>query len=219
MAVVAVLIVCSVIASASPALVHAAVTPPTDAPPVTLIGDSTMAGMAWTSTTGDDPRDVVGSAYKLIFDAESCRRLVAPSCRGRFGYVPMSVLPVMSSKLKGRLGEAVVIMAGYDDASITDAVDKVMTEAELQGVIRVLWLTYRTNTDYVLPGGIAARTLYGSHNAELAAAAQRHPSLQILDWDKYSANQPEWFAWDGVHLTLTGADALATFIRNGLDAQ
>lgn len=200
-------------------LADAAPTPPADAPPVTLIGDSTMAGMAWTSVTGDDPRGIIGSAYKLTFDAESCRRLVAPSCRGRFGYVPLSVLPLMSSTLKGKLGEAVVIMAGYDDDSITTAVDKVMTEAELQGVIRVLWLTYRTNTEYVLPGGTPAKTLYGSHNSELAAAAQRHPSLQILDWDKYSANQPTWFAWDGVHLTLTGADALATFIKNGLDAQ
>lgn len=200
-------------------LAHAAVTPPADAPPVTLIGDSTMAGMSWTSTAGGDARDTVGAAYKLTFDAESCRRIVAPSCRGRFGYAPMSVLPVMKVKLKGNLGEAVVIMAGYDDSSIADAVDQVAAEAEAQGVIRVLWLTYRTNTDYVLPGGLPARNLYGSHNAELAAAAQRHSSLQILDWDKHSANQPTWFAWDGVHLTVEGAQALATFIKNGLDAQ
>ena len=61
---------------------------PPDAPPVSLIGDSTMAGMAWTSTTGNDPRDIVGNAYRLTFDAESCRRLVIGSCRGRFGYHP-----------------------------------------------------------------------------------------------------------------------------------
>ncbi len=131
----------------------------------------------------------------------------------------LSVLPLMKSTLKGRLGEAMVVMAGYDDSSITNAADQVVAEAEAQGVIRVLWLNYRTNTDYVLPGGLAARTLYGSHNSELAAAAQRHSNLQILDWDGFTANQPSWFAWDGVHLTLAGADGLANFIKSALDAQ
>ncbi len=96
-----------------------------------------MAGMAWNSTTGNDPRDIVGNSYRLTFDAESCRRLVVGSCRGRFGYVPMSVLPLMRTTLNGRLGEALVVMAGYDDASIVDAVDQVMAEAEAQGVKRV----------------------------------------------------------------------------------
>jgi hypothetical protein len=125
----------------------------------------------------------------------------------------------MKTGLKGRLGEALVIMAGYDDASITNAADQVVAEAEAQGVIRVLWLNYRTNTDYVLPGGLAARYLYGGHNSELTAAAQRHSDLQILDWDGFTTNQPTWFAADGIHLSLAGADGLATFIKNALDAQ
>ena len=79
------------------------------------------------------------------------------SCRGRFGYHPVSVLPLMRTTLRGQLGEAMVVMAGYDDASITNAVDQVMAEAEAQGVKRVLWLTYRTNTGYVLPGGLAGQ--------------------------------------------------------------
>ena len=195
-----------------------AVSPPLDAPAVSLIGDSTMAGMAWNSTTGNDPRDIVASSYRLTFDAESCRRLVLTSCRGRFGEVPLSVLPLMRTTLNGRLGDAMVVMAGYDDASIATAVDQVMSEAEAQAVTQVLWLTYRTNTAYVLPGGLEAKDLYTSHNSELASAAQRHQSLKVLDWDTYSTDHPEWFAADGVHLTLPGANALATFIKNALDA-
>ena len=194
-----------------------AVSPPLDAPSVSLVGDSTMAGMAWNSTTGNDPRDIVGTSYRLTFDAESCRRLVLASCQGRFGEVPLSVLPLMRTTLNGRLGDAMVVMAGYDDASIATAVDQVMAEAEAQAVTQVLWLTYRTNTTYELPGGVAAKDLYVSHNSELAAAAQRHKSLKVLDWDAYSANQPAWFAADGIHLTLPGANALATFIKNALD--
>jgi hypothetical protein len=201
------------------AQIVAAASPPVDAGSVSLVGDSTMAGMAWNSTTGNDPRDIVGNAYRLTFDAESCRRLVSASCRGRFGNVPLSVLPLMRTTLAGRLGEGLVVMAGYDDASITNAVDLVMAEAEAQGVKRVLWLTYRTNTSYVLPGGLPARDLYGSHNKELAAAAQRHSSLKVLDWDGFTTNQPTWFASDGIHLTLAGAVGLATFIKNALDAE
>ncbi|MEP7111800.1 MAG: hypothetical protein ABI862_00915 [Ilumatobacteraceae bacterium] len=196
-----------------------AASPPLDAPPVSLLGDSTMAGMAWNSSPGNDPRDIVGNAYRLTFDAESCRRLVLASCQGRFDTTPASVLPLMRTTLRGRLGEAVVVMAGYDDASITNAVDLVMAEAEAQGVTRVFWMTYRTNTAYVLPGGLSARTLYGSHNAELAAAAKRHPSLRILDWDGFTANQTAWFATDGIHLSLAGAVGLATFIKSALDAE
>jgi hypothetical protein len=125
----------------------------------------------------------------------------------------------MRTTLAGRLGEAMVVMAGYDDASITNAVDQVMAEAEAQGVKRVLWLTYRTNTAYVLPGGLAARTLYSSHNNELVSAATRHSSLKILDWDGFTKDQPTWFASDGIHLDLAGANGLATFIKNALDAE
>ena len=215
--------VAALVVSSLPAIgatpVAAVATPPADAPPVSLIGDSTMAGMLWDVTGADDPRDIVGNSYRLTFNAESCRRIVVASCRGRFGSVPVSVVPLMKTTVKGQLGEALVIMAGYDDASIVNAVDQVVAEAEAQGVIRVLWLNYRTNTDYVLPGGLSARYLYGSHNSELAAAAQRHSDLQILDWDGFTVNQQSWFAPDGIHLNLAGADGLATFIKNALDAQ
>ena len=197
----------------------AAALPPSDAPPVSLIGDSTMAGMQWTATAANDARSIVGNAYRLTFDAESCRRLVAASCRGRFDTVPLSVLPLMRTSLSGRLGEAMVVMAGYDDATITPAVEQVMAEAEAQSVTKVMWLTYRTNTTYVLPGGQSAAGLYTGHNAALAAAAQHHTDLQILDWSGFSADKPTWFASDGIHLTLDGAVGLANFVKAALDAQ
>ncbi|MBI5089848.1 MAG: hypothetical protein HZB15_13580, partial [Actinobacteria bacterium] len=76
-----------------------------------------------------------------------------------------------------------------------------------------------TGTNYVLPGGLPARTLYDSHNNELIAAATRHPSLQVLDWNSASHAHPEWFAGDGIHLTQAGAFGLANFIKAALDAQ
>ncbi|MBI5089847.1 MAG: hypothetical protein HZB15_13575, partial [Actinobacteria bacterium] len=118
--------------------VSAAATPPADAPAVSLIGDSTMSAMGWYATAANDPRDIVGGAYKLTFDAESCRRIVVGSCRGRFGYTPTSALPLMRGALRGKLGEALVMMAGYDDPNLSGAIDQVMAEAEAQGVVKVL---------------------------------------------------------------------------------
>ena len=199
----------------SPAPV-AAVTP-VGPPAVSLIGDSTMLAMrTYASSTGGDPRTVVADAYNLTFDAESCRRLVDPSC-GRTD-PPVSTLPLMQGALRGRLGEALVIMAGYDDASIGGDVDLIMAEAERQGVKQVLWLNYPTSTPYVLPGGTPARNLYQSHNAELLAAASRHATLRVLDWDVYTDTRPDWLTADGIHLTRTGAFGLANYIKTQLDA-
>lgn len=209
--------------SAGPGTVSAA---GSDTTRVTLMGDSTMAAMEWYQYDNDDAdtlanndiREIVAQRYSLNLSAESCRRLVSASCTGRFGTRPISVLPEMQTVLSGKVGDALVIMAGYDDASITGAVDQIMTEAELQGVASVMWLTYRTGTGYVLPGGQPARTLYESHNAALQSAATRHPRLRLLDWNAYTATQPAtWFSNDGIHLTASGAVGLARYITTALD--
>ena len=200
--------------------VASAATPPADAPPVSLIGDSTMAGMAWNSTTGNDPRDIVGNSYRLTFDAESCRRLVSASCRGRFGTAAAQRLPLMRTTLKGRLGEAMVVMAGYDDASITNAVDAVMAEAEAQGV---------------KPRAVA--DLPHEHGVRLARWPRGEGSVQQsqqrTDGRGATPQHPEDSRLGCVHRrtrargspptastsVLPGAVGLATFIKNALDAE
>ncbi len=188
---------------------------PGNAPSVSLIGDSTMQAMGLYSS-GGDILAIVGDSYHLTYDSASCRRLVVPSCSSR---PPLSVLPLMKSTLQGRLGDAMVVMAGYDDHSLVGAADQIMAEAAAQGVVRVLWLNYPTFSNYFLPGGTPANDLYSKHNAELAAAASVHPSLQVLDWNAHSANRSGWFTSDGIHLTRVGAIALSTFIKESLDAQ
>jgi hypothetical protein len=188
-------------------------------PRVSLIGDSTMAAMQWFSSSTLDIEGIVGRSYSTTLDAASCRRLVVTSCRGRLGGRPQSVLPLMRSTLAGQLGDVMVVMAGYDDYSITSAVDQIMVEAHSQGVERVLWLDYRTATTYVLPGGGSARAVYTANNIELAAVAARRADLRVLAWNSFSAQQTSWFANDGIHLTPTGAVALANFIKSALDAQ
>lgn len=198
---------------------------PADAPKVTIIGDSTSAAMRWYDEirNSTDIYDIMGSSYDLRWSIESCRRLVAPSCVGRFDpgqgirWRPVSVLPLIQNSLRGRVGDALVIMSGYDDSPrLNDEIDQIVTEAEQQGVTRIFWLTYRTTSRYTFGG------FYLSHNRDLRAAQSRHPNLVLLDWDAFTHGQPfatqqDWFEKDGIHMTRSGAIALASFLKKAVD--
>ncbi|MCU1500898.1 MAG: hypothetical protein JWM12_252 [Ilumatobacteraceae bacterium] len=202
----------------------AGATPP-GAARVTLIGDSTMAALRWYKWDDGDPdtsanndiREIIGNTYDLLFSAESCRRLVAGSCRGREGYTPSSTLPLMRGDFRGQMGKVVVLMAGYDDVNIAASIGPVMQEAIAQGVEKVVWLTYRSSTTYRLPDGTSAANLYQEHNDALTAAAAQYPQLDVLDWNAYTVGHPEWFANDDIHLTPAGAVDLTQFIKAKLD--
>ena len=108
------------------------------APRISMIGDSTIAALRWTNQFEPLKR------FNFTYDAESCRRTVLPSCRGREGYAPDTTLNAMR-RLSGRLGSVLCIMGGYDDPSYNfgAAVDAVMAEAARQGIPTVMWLTLR----------------------------------------------------------------------------
>jgi hypothetical protein len=191
--------------------------PPNPLPHVTLVGDSTMAAMVWYDNSGaTQSQNVVRAKYSLNIQAESCRRLTAPSCRGRFGYTPSNTMDVLRA-YRGRLGEAVVIMGGYDDVNIGDAIGQILAETKAQGVRHVIWLTYPLNVPYVLPNGFPARNLYTQHNTALYLWSLNEKTLHLADWNNYSRGHPEWFGRDGIHLTPAGTMALAWFIRAELD--
>lgn len=53
----------------------------------------------------------------------------------------------------------------------------------------------------------------GSDARLVRAEGRRHPErIRVLDWVAYSADHPDWFEADGLHLTPTGAAALARFL-------
>lgn len=193
---------------------------------VTIIGDSTSAALRWYDEANNTTirYDVMGGKYDLLWSVESCRRLIAPSCVGRTDpgtgnkWQPVSVLPLMQTTLRGRLGEALVIMAGYDDYTISSAIEQIMAEANAQGVAKVFWLNYRTSYSYAYGG------YYTAHNAALEAARVRHPNLVVLDWNGYSQSLPAstqaaWFTSDQIHITGDGAVGLAEYIKSRVDAE
>jgi hypothetical protein len=191
-------------------------TPPPPGPKVTMLGDSTMAATIRYGTNAALQR-----RFAADVDALSCRGITR-SC-GRTS-VPTTVMEEMARR-RGRIGDALVIMAGYDDQNLAFGVDSVMNEAKAQGLSRVIWLTYRTTTTYLLPNKQSAAGLYESHNRILAAKADQYPALRIIDWDgftKSQCNQPRgaktscWFAADGIHMTPAGATGLTTWLEQQL---
>ncbi len=181
-----------------------------DGPGISLIGDSTLAGVRWYADYGEL------RAYDFVLTAESCRRTIEPSCVSREGFRSDNVLTAMRS-LDGELGEVLVVMSGYNDppATIGDAIDAVVAEARAQGVDHVVWPTLRTSSDvdYSDPQEQSSINTFREYNDRLvAAAAESGGDLQVADWATYSNGASAWFEGDGVHLTPAGVDALTGFL-------
>ncbi|MDQ1422603.1 MAG: hypothetical protein QOD72_101 [Acidimicrobiaceae bacterium] len=182
---------------------------------VSILGDSTLMGLLGRPEYVDTLRQHYSN---LFFDGESCKRLIQPSCRGRTGQVPVTILNTMKAS-RGQLGSVLVIMSGYDDSRVDDAVEAITAEARSQGVQRVLWLTYVEDVSYVGPGGITFAAVFRSHNQTLRDELIDHPELDLADWNAYSSGHPDWFGSDGIHLAQpTGPPHLVQFLEQSIDA-
>ncbi len=177
-------------------------------PRVTVIGDSTLLGMR------ADGAALVRVDYDLNLQPASCRRLIEVSCDIPFR--PTNTIDVMRAQ-EGQLGRALVIMAGYDDFSIADGIDTIVAEARRQGVAHVVWLTYMEDVTYSGLGGQTYADVFREHNRVLRAKAAADPILVVADWNAYADPHPEWFSFDGIHLSAQGSPALGGFIADQLD--
>lgn len=167
---------------------------------VTLIGDSVADAVANKNSAA-----IVRQGIDLDFEVAPCRRVEGEGCPVD-GVRPLSVVQLANS-MGSKLGPNVVVSVGYNDfedqyaQNIQDALDAF----EAAGVKHVWWLTLR-----------AAHHGYLNMNDNIAAAAQQHPELSVVDWNVYSRSHPEWFQDDGLHLLQPGADAMATLIHKTL---
>lgn len=180
---------------------------------VYLVGDSTLAALRWYGTHS------TLKPYDYILDAESCRRVIGVSCRGREGYTPANALQAMQAHAS-ELGDTVVAMIGYDDSGVVfaSAVDQFMALAQQLGVKKVIWLTFKTDVSYVGPTYASNDTTYKSNNKILTEKAAQYPGkLFLADWNTEAAAHPTWLERDGVHLTLAGSIGAGNFIKATLD--
>lgn len=179
-----------------------------------VIGDSVAAGIRWTAGAVEALR---GAEFTL--DLESCRRLVARSCNGREGRTPSTALNALKS-YAGANHDTLIMATGYNDMdrNFDDAFDRIIAEARRQGIGTILWSTYREQVGYQLPSG--ASSAYAAMNDALAlrVLSGEYPELRLLDWWGYTQDAARWLAGDGVHVTRSGAFAMADFISRTLAA-
>ena len=61
------------------------------------------------------------------------------------------------------------------------------------------------------------RSYEAGNNAVIDAATTRWPNLRVLDWNAAASAHPEWFGdGEGIHLSRTGAQAMAQLIASAL---
>ncbi len=171
-------------------------------PRVSVISDSILTSVTWSS---DGSLATLSNGLDLQIDAGVCRRLNGQSCEFNGTYVP-TTLSVINSWIT-QLGSIVVIVDGYNDIPTQFAGDVELTLNTLRdhGVQHVLWV----NLHNINPE-------YAAKNAVLAAAAQHHPELRVLDWNSYASPHPDWFQTDWIHLRQAGGDAIAAWLHQAI---
>ena len=166
-------------------------------PQVTFVGDSVAASLGYVPSA----RARLGRGLSLRVDAAVCRRLVQPSCVFQ-GAAPSTALQAVRS-YGHSLGEVLIVKVGYNESSFgySEGIDRVMRAARAQGAKAVVWSTLRETS-----------SIYTETNRAIRKAAKRWPQLRVADWNAFSHGKP-WFGPDGLHLTATGANALAGLLR------
>lgn len=177
---------------------------------VLLMGDSTLAGVRWYTNS----RHALGGS-SFVLDAESCRRLIGSSCRGREGRQPPNAINAVAAA-DGPI-DVLVVMTGYNDwhTNFSTAFDQLVAAARAKGASRIVWMTYREGVTYSNPtGGGSQAEGYRIQNQIIRdkIASGAYPDVTLADWSSYTANRDDWFTGDGVHFTLAGAYGAADYI-------
>ncbi|MGD9702919.1 MAG: peptidoglycan-binding protein [Acidimicrobiia bacterium] len=209
-----VLLLVGVMSTARPAAASAAARPR-----VLLIGDSTLAALAWY------PRSQSGlDGLNYVLDAQSCRAVTARSCTGRIDprtgrrSRPANALTVLRSHPAGSFDE-LVLMVGYDESytAFRRSVGAMTQAARDHGIDHVTWLTFRTDVSYVPPLDAERDHSYRSNNSLLWSQARNSGGfVSLLDWNGHVNARSGLVERDGVHLTAAGAASAARLIRDSV---
>ncbi len=180
--------------------------PPT--PRVLLIGDSSLEGLKFYSHALDA---IGGMTY--VLDAESCRRLIRPSCHSLAGNTPNTALEAIRDAAGSF--DAVVVGTGYNEGSngFGQSFDAIVSAARAKGAVSIVWMNYRLR-DGLTRGGTDNNGSYVLNNATLLqkVASGAYPDVVIANWRDYTQPVREWFVPDGIHYQPTGALGAADYI-------
>ena len=158
------------------------------------------------SGTSKDPVTVVGDSVMLGAAGELERALGNPAFATDVGLQPMGVIEILKKRrTAGQLGEAVVVHAGNNVPFTTDQFDEMM--GLLEDVPKVLIVNVKV-----------PRPWEQLNNEVLADGVRRYPDKAVLvDWHAASADRPELFVDDGIHLQPEGQRVYADLIAAQLE--
>ena len=191
-------------------------------PRVLLLGDSTMASLAWNPPS---QATLERLQPNVTLDAKSCRAISLPSCVGRTDPITgirsaaPNALDVLGATATGSYDE-IVMMIGYDEGwdAFQSSVPAFLQLAREKGISHVTWLTFHSNGNYAPPSGMGDAS-YRSNNILLQQNADASNGyLTLLDWSTY-ADEPGHDGWiepDGAHLTAAGSFALGDFMTDAV---
>jgi hypothetical protein len=181
---------------------------PPPIPRVLMIGDSSLEGMKFYTSS---QRALLGMDY--VLDAQSCRRLVHPSCNALTGNVPNTALEAIQQA--PGFFDAVVIGTGYNEGSSTFSsdFDQIVGAARNKGAVRIVWMNYRLR-DGLTRRGTDNNPSYVANNNTLLqkVASGAYPDVTIADWRDYTAPVRNWFVFDGIHYQPIGALGAADYL-------
>lgn len=177
---------------------------------VLLVGDSTLAGLdVYTDSL------VALRGFDAIVDAESCRRLLRPSCLSNVtGRTPNTAVEAILTT-PGDL-DIVVVKAGYNDwfSDFPREFDAVVNASRAKGAHTVLWLTQ--NETVRRP---RSRLAYEENNVDIRwlTPLPQYSDVLMADWLVYSDARQDWF-FDGTHTHRSGAYAITDYVARWIAA-
>jgi hypothetical protein len=181
---------------------------------VTIISDSTMAGVRWNGALAGF------QGFHAVAKLESCRRLVAASCRGREGYAPPNVVTEINRLAPVGPEEILLIATGYDDwyGRFSSDFDIVVNTARAKGFHHIVWADFVVSTNYRQPGSLLPN--YTEMNRILAekVASGRFPDVRVWSLNAYVAGTSGWFYSDGIHETPLGSWGVADWVSRHVRA-
>ena len=175
-----------------------------------LVGDSTLAGIelytdSWAALRGFD----------AVIDAESCRRLMRPSCHSNVtNRTPNTAVEAILGT-PGTL-DIVVVKAGFNDwfSDFPTEFDAVVNASRSKGAHTIIWFTQNETVRRD-----TARRAYQENNMDLRwlTSLPQYSDVVLADWFGYSDRRQDWFH-DGTHVTRAGAYAITDYVARWVAA-
>jgi peptidoglycan/LPS O-acetylase OafA/YrhL len=152
------------------------------------------------------PITAVGDSVMIGAAGELNRALDNPAIQADVGLQAADAIAILQRRrAAGTLGDIVVVHIGTNGTFTVEQFDEMMRT--LADVGRVVFVNVKAPRPWEQP-----------NNNMLADGVQRYPNAVLVDWHAASANRPELFVDDGVHLQLEGQRLYADLIAAHLKA-